>query len=418
MSKAINVPSRIGIVGAGTVGLATGWFLQEHGIEVTIFDKTGVAAGSSRGNAGWLTPGLAAPLPDPAVLHYGIKAVLSPASPVYVPPTLHPGLISFLVRFMRNSTKKRWQNAMRSLIPINEIALNSFDELTEGGVDEPTHKTDEFIAAFRTEIERAGMIEELVHIQNSGQQLEYEPVTGTRLREIEPALSTHITAGILLKGQRFVDPGAYAQSLADSFKKRGGQIITGLNVTNTERRGTEIVVELANGDIEVFDAVVLATGTWLNQLGRSHGVKKRVQAGRGYSFASPITPAVRNPIYFPIQRVACTPLGDRLRVAGMMEFRSPSAPLDPRRIGAIIAAARPLLRNIDLSDRQDEWVGSRPCTTDGLPLIGRTKTEGIYVAGGHGMWGITLGPATGKLLAEQMITGEVPTALRDFDPLR
>src|SRR5690625_5058987 len=132
----------------------------------------------------------------------------------------------------------------------------------------------------------------------------------------------------------------------------------------------------------------------------------------------PVDPVPQNPIYFPTQRVACTPLGDRLRVAGMMEFRSPSAPLDPRRIGAIIAAARPLLRNIDLSDRQDEWVGSRPCTTDGLPLIGRTKTEGIYVAGGHGMWGITLGPATGKLLAEQMITGEVPTALRDFDPLR
>src|SRR5690625_2848493 len=217
MSKAINVPSRVGIVGAGTVGLATGWFLQEHGVEVTIFDKTGVAAGSSRGNAGWLTPGLATPLPDPAVLRYGIKAVLSPASPVYVPPTLHPGLISFLVRFMQNSTKKRWQSAMKSLIAINGISLSSFDELSEGDVSEPTHKTDEFIAAFRTEKELAAMVEELEHIQTSGQDIDFETASGDTLRKIEPALSDEIGAGVRLKGQRFVNPAAYAQSLAGPF---------------------------------------------------------------------------------------------------------------------------------------------------------------------------------------------------------
>lgn len=102
----------------------------------------------------------------------------------------------------------------------------------------------------------------------------------------------------------------------------------------------------------------------------------------------------------------------------MMEFRSPGAPLDLRRIAAIIAATRPLLRNIDLSDRHDEWVGSRPCTADGLPLVGESGTPRVYVAGGHGMWGITLGPVTGKLLAQQIVTGVMPNALRPFDPLR
>ena len=86
-----------------------------------------------------------------------------------------------------------------------------------------------------------------------------------------------------------------------------------------------------------------------------------------------------------------------LRVAGMMEFRRPKAPPDPRRIRAIIDAASPLLRGVDWDARTDEWVGSRPCTADGLPLVGRTKTPGVYVAGGHGMWGIALGPLTGQL---------------------
>ena len=125
-----------------------------------------------------------------------------------------------------------------------------------------------------------------------------------------------------------------------------------------------------------------------------------------------------SPVYFPAQRIACTPIGDRLRIAGMMEFRQPEAPLDRRRVQAIADAARPLLDGIDVDDRQDEWVGSRPCTPDGLPLIGATNASRVFVAGGHGMWGIALGPLTGKLLAQRIATGTTPPELLPFDPLR
>src|SRR5690242_8079044 len=85
-----HTPQRVAVVGAGMVGLATAWFLQERGVEVTVLDREGVAAGSSWGNAGWLTPGITTPLPEPAVLTYGVRAVLSPNSPVYVPPSANP----------------------------------------------------------------------------------------------------------------------------------------------------------------------------------------------------------------------------------------------------------------------------------------------------------------------------------------
>ena len=73
-----RAPHRVAVVGAGMVGLSTAWFLQERGVEVTVIDREGVAAGSSWGNAGWLTPGITTPLPEPAVLKYGVRAVLSP----------------------------------------------------------------------------------------------------------------------------------------------------------------------------------------------------------------------------------------------------------------------------------------------------------------------------------------------------
>ena len=172
------------------------------------------------------------------------------------------------------------------------------------------------------------------------------------------------------------------------------------------------------GVSEHYDAVVVATGAWLSQMAREFGVKRVVQAGRGYSFSVAVDDLPNGPVYFPAARVACTPVGDRLRVAGMMEFRKPEAALDHRRIQAIVEAARPLLKGADLDHRQDEWVGSRPCTSDGLPLIGATKSSKVFVAGGHGMWGITLGPVTGRLLAEQIVTGVAPSQLAPFDPLR
>ncbi len=406
-------PQRVAIVGAGMLGLATAWFLQEEGVEVTVLDRTGVAAGSSWGNAGWLTPGLATPLPEPAVLKYGVRAVISPASPVYVPVTANRRLLSFLVRFARNSTMTQWRQAMAALVPINSLALESFDLLRDGGVSAPTHDAESFIAAYRTPAEREVLLDEIKHIRASGQELEFDVLTGDEAQAIEPSLSPAIGAGIRLRGQRFISPSEYVESLAEAVRERGGRIVSGVQIDAIKDKGDHVLVAR-----EAYDAVVIASGAWLNDLARPFGVKIPVQAGRGYSFTIPIERVPAGPVYFPSQRVACTPAGDRLRVAGMMEFRPADAGLDTRRIEAIVDAARPLLRGAELGSRRDEWVGARPCSPDGLPVVGRTKSERVYVAGGHGMWGITLGPATGRLLAETMTTGVLPSQLAPFDPLR
>jgi D-amino-acid dehydrogenase len=414
-----HAPHRVAVVGAGMVGLATAWFLQERGVEVTVIDREGVAAGSSWGNAGWLTPGITTPLPEPAVLKYGVRAVLSPNSPVYVPPSANPAFLKFVAGFTRHSTAAHWRQSMSKLVPINRLALESFDLLRNGGLRAETVETSSFLAAYRTADERRTLLEEIEHIHAAGQGIEYDVLTGDEARAVEPMLSGEVGAAIRLRGQRFIDPGAYVHALADEVIARGGKLATG--------PGSEVIdiVDGANGvrvvtagGVEEFDAAVLATGAWLGRLARRFGVRSVVQAGRGYSFSVPVDHVPDGPIYLPAQRVACTPLGDRLRVAGMMEFRSPEARLDQRRVQAIAAAARPFLQGADLDAREDEWVGSRPCTTDGLPLIGATRSPRVYAAGGHGMWGITLGPATGRLLAEQMVSGRTPAELAPFSPTR
>ncbi|MFD8283139.1 NAD(P)/FAD-dependent oxidoreductase [Streptomyces solisilvae] len=406
-------PERVAVIGAGMVGLSTAWFIQGFGVETVVYDHHDVGSGSSWGNAGWLTPSIATPLPEPAVLRYGMRAMVNPSSPVYVPASANPKLLQFLLQFASNCTQARWERAMSALAPLNEGALRAFEEMEAPELGVRTQAADPLLAAYRDEGVRDVLIEEFRHIGKSGQRVRYDLLSGDEARSMEPALSREIVAAIRIDGQRFLNPAAFVNGLAEAVKRRGAHIRTRSRVRAVEGGGHGAWI-----DGERFDAVVIATGARLKELARPLGVKRLVQAGRGYSFTVAADHLPKGPIYFPAERVACSPVNGRLRLAGMMEFRPVDAPLDKRRIEAIKNAAAPLLMGANLEDRQHEWVGSRPCTTDGLPLVGRTRHPRVFVAGGHGMWGITLGPVTGKLLAQQIVTGRTPAALRAVDPLR
>ena len=397
------------------VGLSTAWFLQREGVRVTVVDRGGVAAGSSWGNAGWLAPSLTLPLPDPAILVGGVKATLSPSSPVYIPMTTNPRLLKFLADFTRHCTPAKWKSAMAIFNQANALALEAFDELE--GLNEPTKPADPFLAAFSSESERQKLIDEFDHVAELGKQTAYTLLDGRAIHSLAPFLGDAVTCGVQLTEQRFINPGRFVHALADAVRERGGEIIRG-DVRDIRDADSGIELVLKGAEPVRAAAVVIATGTWLGSLARDFGVSTIVQAGRGYSFTVQPEHMPAAPVYFPAQRVAATPLGDGLRVAGMMEFRKPDAPLDPRRIQAIVDAATPMLTGVDWDARTDEWVGSRPCTADGLPLVGRTKSPRVFVSGGHGMWGIALGPLSGKLLAARIARGENAGLLSSFDPLR
>ncbi|MFC0863968.1 NAD(P)/FAD-dependent oxidoreductase [Sphaerimonospora cavernae] len=405
------------VIGAGVVGLSTAWFLQERGVDVTVVDRGGVAAGASWGNAGWLSPGLAIPLNEPGVLRYGLSSLLNPNAPLHVPATPDPGLLAFLTKFALNCSWKSWGRAVRANIPLNDECLEAFDVLTSNGVEAPTIDAP-IMAAFETERQAVGLLHELRRINESGLKIEYTAFKGDELGALLPQISPQVRAGIRLEGQRYIDPGEFTHSLGRAVAARGAEIRSGFEVADVRTGSGGLTVVSSTGDSVAADAVVLATGAWLNRLGKAWGVRVPVRAGRGYSFTVPTAEPVRGPIYLPAVRVACTPYQGKLRVAGTMEFRGPDHPLVQRRIDAIVKSARPLLSGVDWDAMTDLWVGPRPVTPDGKPLIGATDVPGIFVAGGHGMWGITQGPITGRMLAEQITTGKVPTALRDFDPTR
>lgn len=402
------------IIGAGIAGLSTAWHLQEHGYEVTIVERTGVASGASWGNAGWLAPGKAIPLAHPSLWRYGPQAMFDPDAALSVPRRVDPRLWSFLARFMAHSTHRAWNSTMAALTPIDQLALEAFDELNVGGVQAWTREGP-FIVGFEHEAQSKGFRDEVAGAVRHGQEVPFEPLDDPQ--RLAPQLSDAVKVAFRLEGQRFLEPGPYVEALAEAVIARGAHVRTGADAAKVNSTGRPTVM-LTSGEQLSTDTVVIATGAWLPQLARPLGVKLPVQAGRGYSFSVETEQPAQYPIYLPDQRLACTPYQGRFRIAGTMEFRGPDEPFQPRRIRAMVNQAEKLFTGVDLENRQDEWVGSRPVTPDGLPLVGATRAPQVYVAGGHGMWGMVLGPATGKLLAQQIATGTVHAAIKHFDPLR
>lgn len=424
--RTIGPSAHVVVIGAGVVGLSTATFLARAGVEVTVVDRVGVAAGASWGNAGFLTPALATPLPQPSILRAGVRALISPRSPLYVPLRFDPHLWRFLLGFTRQCTTARWRRALSHTIPMLRDSLAAFDDLTgvpsDGHADESDGwrlRDQSILAACRTEVARDHVADELEAMRRAGIDVEFEVLDRAEFADVAPFVGEAITGGVRLLDQRTIDPPRFMRALGAAAVDAGVEVRAPADVTEVVDLDDAAQVTLADGSSLRGDVVVIATGAELGRLARRFGVRKTVQAGRGYSFSIDAAVPVSAPTYFPSDKIVATPLADgRVRIAGMMEFRRHGAPIDPRRIAAIADAARRVLPDFDLDTRTDEWVGSRPVTTDGIPLIGPTRSSRVIAAGGHGMWGVVLGPRTGQLVTQMLLEGALPVELAPLDPLR
>ena len=125
---------------------------------------------------------------------------------------------------------------MEAYLPLNEQALDAFDELAAGGVAAPVREADPFLVCFRGPAQRRGLLRELEEMHAVGQKVDARPPSGADARGLEPALSEQAGAALLLRGQRYIDPGGYLRALADAVRARGGEILEGEEVIDVRDR--------------------------------------------------------------------------------------------------------------------------------------------------------------------------------------
>jgi len=412
---------RVVVVGGGVIGVCTAYFLTRAGAEVTLIERGRIGGEASWGNAGTVSAGHL-PLNKPGRVSEGLTRMFDPSSPLHIPPRWDPALWSWLFDFARNCTDEAVSRAMDVMGPMGHRTLQLFARvIAEEGID-CGYRADGYYDVCVTEPGLSAAVAEADAIRPHA----YFPevLDGAELRYREPALAGPLAGGVFHPHAATLDPARFVAGLAEAFRRRGGRTQEGVAVLRVVRDGARATgVECADGREVRADAVVLATGPFDLQLATNLGTRIPVQAGKGYhrdlSVGPNAAPELRIACVLHESSVFCTPLGDRLRLAGTMEFSGIDAALRPERLGQITRAACasfPALRGVPA---RSDWCGLRPVSADGIPVVGKLPgVEGAWVATGHGMLGLTLAPVTGEYVADAILGRDFDTRLLALSPSR
>ena len=409
---------RVIVVGGGVIGLCTGYYLARAGAEVLLLEKEDIGAGASSGNAGAVAPGHG-PMTRPGRILQALKWMRDPTSPLYLPPRWNPSLWRWLLRFNSFCTEEHVHRGMELLGPMGHAGRSLFDELMEDEDLECHFRSDGYYEVYRTREGFEGAQREIPLQREHGYATQTLP--GGTLEEMEPALRSGTVGGLFFPEAATLDPGRFLTELARAAEHRGMAIEKGARVVQVVVRGRRVEgVRLENGEYVEGNQVVLATGAYSLELARAGGLNLPIQAAKGYHRDLPNrsggSPQLRLTMMLGERYVFCTPMGDYLRLAGTLELSGTNHTIVPRRLENLTDSAGRYLTGLEDAPSRDDWVGLRPVTPDGLPMVGPAPgLDGLWVANGHAMLGLTLGPITGKLLAEWILRG-APS--QDLSPVR
>lgn len=408
---------RVVVVGGGIVGLSSAWYLAERGHDVVVLDDTDGSDGCSYGNMGLVAPSHIVTLSAPGMVAKGLRWMLNPESPFYIKPRFDRDLARWGWLFYSNATN---EHVERSIPPLRDLSLLSrslYLDLRAAGVDFDFYERGLFML-FRTEKGRHD--EEAIANLARNAGLEADTLSADEVRARQPGVELDILGGVFYPQDAHVIPPQVMAALKRALAARGVELRWSQRATGFVKQGDQVAgVRTTDGVVEA-DEVVLAAGSWSVRLGRDLGLVLAMQPGKGYSFTQRQAPRQLDaPVILAETKVAITPMGPDLHFGGTMELSGFNTRIDPRRIRGILRAIETYLPNLEVEPPATPWSGLRPVSPDGLPYIGRVpRWRNLTVAAGHAMLGMSLGPGTGRLVADAVDGTEPGFDVSAFAPSR
>jgi D-amino-acid dehydrogenase len=409
---------RVVVIGGGVIGLSCAYQLARRGVSVTVIERDLPGAACSAGNLGWVVPSLSEPLPAPGLVMQSLGYMLSRNSPLYISPMFALSSAGWLFNFWRHCNQKDFRRGLEAMTNLSRRAFELYDELRSDGVSFEMHR-DGLLFLFLSRAKLDHAFKEFQAVAAMGMANPKRLIRAEVLK-LEPKLTGKVSGGVLVENEGHVRPETLCTGLVTRFRALRGDIQSRVLAHELVRRGKSAYLLKTSLGAEEADAFVIAAGAWSGMVARSFGFKLPIQAGKGYSVTVSHPSAVPSrAVYLYERRVGISPFNGGARIGGTMELSGINLNLVGSRVRAIRRAAAAYLPGSTKGKAQVAWTGMRPLTPDGLPAIGRVPGfDNVYVATGHAMLGITLAPATGVAIAEQ-ITGEKPSFdLKPFDPAR
>lgn len=394
------------VLGAGIVGTSVALQLAKRGLSVALIDRAGVGEQTSYGNSGVIEGSTILPPAFPASLGALMRVAFKRASEANYHLAFLPKVAPWLMAFHAASRPERIVETARLNRPLFARALAEHETLMEeAGATRFLRKTG-WLKVYRSARSFAALRREFDLAVEFGLPLEVLDAQGAQA--LEPSLNAVFTSAVYWpKAASLSDPLAVTRAYAARFRALGGVTLSG-DARSLHRAGNRWRVETNEGSVDAPE-IVVALGPWAPDLLEPLGLKLPMAVKRGYHrhFRGAGNAALSRPVVDTKYGYLITPMEQGVRLTTGAEFAARDAAPSPVQFDRLMPKARKLF---PLGERADDktWLGSRPCFADSRPVIGRAPGHGgLWLAIGHAHWGLTLGPVTGRLIAD-MMTGAAP----------
>lgn len=377
-----------------------------------------MGSGASWGNAGWISPAQAGPLPEPGLPSYGLRSLVDRGSALYFDPGYLARMVPWLWRFARRCNAADHETGTVALANLGRRSVPLLEGMAADGVQVALGRVPLLVAAeaadhaerFRSRLEPLARL---------GFRIPATLLRGAEIRTLEPALANAVRAGFVIDQHCVVEPLALVTALRDRLLAAGVSISEGVEVRDLDLDGARVAALRTSAGRHRCERVVLAAGAWFASLARTFGMRVPVEAGKGYSFEVRPRRMPRHALLLVEPHVGCSPFGERMRIAGTMEFSGVNGRLDRRRVQSIARGADRMIDGWDGLDEDSIWCGLRPIAPDGLPIIDRhPRLANVFFAGAYSMLGMTLAAPAAESVARFVLGGERPAELEPFRATR
>lgn len=408
----------VAVIGAGIVGMNCALALAKDGFKVTVIDRVEPGEGCSFGNAGILAEWSFVPIFGPEVLRSVPGYLMDRKGPLTIRWTRLPRILPWLLRMLPHASSAHLRRAADAMHHLTIGCAEAYAKLAaEAGAPELVRQ-DPVLQVYDKEADFRKAEADLAF--RAGYGIRYEALDRAGLKDMEPALGQDFKwAHALMGGGTTTNPGRLVKVLAESFRKRGGEIrkaeVRNMRRGNANGSPAGFTIETDAGAVET-DRLVIAAGAFSHKLARMLGDRFPLGTERGYHavIAEPHV-EVRHAVGWKARAFYASPMEMGLRLAGTVELAGLEAAPDYRRVQVIAERANRLLPGLS-GEITSQWMGFRPTLPDSMPVIGPSARQpGLHYAFGHQHVGLTCGPATGRIIA-RLLKGEAPNV--DIAPFR
>lgn len=393
------------VLGGGMIGISSALHLQSRGWSVVLVDRKDPGRETSYGNSGIIQSEAVRPYAMPRALKALATIALGRANDVRYSVAALPYHAAPLLRYWWHSAPHRHREISALWAQLIARAATEHEPLIREAHADNLVRRNGYRALYRDPASLAQAIS-VAEQNHRDHGVKFRVLSGSELAKVEPLhLATFPGAIHWLEPWTVSDPGGLVSAYAELFQRRGGVIRLG-DAESLQQSGSGWSLDLPGGRIEA-ESIVVALGPWSPDFLKGFGYRIPLVRKRGYHMHYHGGQSLDLPMLDAGLGYVIAPMAKGLRVTSGAELVGRDAPATPVQLTRASAAARQLL-DLGTAVEPKPWFGTRPCTPDMLPVIGHApRHRGLWMNFGHGHQGFTLGPATGRLLAE-MMSGETP----------